>query len=312
MPKDVHPQIQTLLDAMAALNLPAIESLFVPDARAMFEGFADKRRESYPSPEVTSVIDTTTDADSGAIPLRIYRPTQATAPAIVYFHGGGHVIGSLDSYDTVARTLARTCQATVISVDYRMAPEHVFPAAPNDCFAATKWVHENATTLNIAPDKIALCGDSAGGNLATVTALMARDAGLPIVAQILVYPVIDYRGGTPSSERYATGYGGLQASTVTWFMDHYLPDLATRDDWRACPRTAPTHAGLPPTLIITAECDVLHDEGVAYADQLRAAGVTVEHIDYAGMIHGFFNYLGLADDAQNAHQAVADFLREHS
>ncbi len=309
MPQDVHPQIQKLLDTMAALNLPAIESLPVNDARTMFEGFADNRRESYPSPKVAEVINTTTGPDFNEIPVRIYRPTDKTAaPAIIYFHGGGHVIGSLNSYDTVARTLALTCQATVVSVDYRMAPEHVFPAAPNDCFTATKWAVENAGALNIDPTKIALCGDSAGGNLATVTALMARDAEIPIAAQILIYPVIDYRGGTPSFDRYATGYGGLEATTVTWFMDHYLPDPEMRDDWRACPRNADTLAGLPPTLIITAECDVLHDEGVAYGDQLRAAGVSVNHIDYTGMIHGFFNYLGLADDAQSAHQAVADFL----
>ena len=312
MPKDVHPQIQTLLDAMAALNLPALQTLSVQDARAMFESFADKRRESYPSPHVNAVIDTDTGPTHGNIPIRIYRPNSDTAaPAIVYFHGGGHVIGSLNSYDTVARTLANTCNATVISVEYRMAPEHVFPAAPNDCFTATQWVTQNAEILKIDPTKVAVCGDSAGGNLATVVALLARDASLSIAAQILIYPVIDYRGGTASFERYATGYGGLEAETVTWFMDHYLPEPATRDDWRACPRNA-NLSGLPPTLLITAECDVLHEEGSTYGEQLQAAGVLVEHVNYKGMIHGFFNYLGLTDDAQNAHQAVADFLKRHT
>jgi acetyl esterase len=297
---------------MAALNLPAIQTLSVDDARAMFEGFADSRRESYPSPPVDQVTDTTTGPDFGDIPVRIYRPnTDPAATAIVYFHGGGHVIGSLNSYDTVARTLTNTCNATVISVDYRMAPEHIFPAAPNGCFAATQWVVQNAETLQIDPTKIVVCGDSAGGNLATVVALMARDADLPIAAQILIYPVVDYRGGTPSFERYATGYGGLEAETVTWFMDHYLPDPKTRDDWRASPIQAASLENLPPALIITAECDVLHDEGAAYADALSAAGNTVTYKDYTGMIHGFFNYLGLADDAQDAHQTVADFLKRH-
>ena len=312
MPKDVHPQIQTLLDTMAALNLPAIQTLSVDQARNMFEGFADKRRESYPSPHVHEVNDTKTGSSHGKIPVRIYRPTSnRAAPAIVYFHGGGHVIGSLNSYDTVARTLAKTCQVTVVSVDYRMAPEHIFPAAPNDCFTATRWVVENAKTLCIDPTKIIVCGDSAGGNLATVVALMARDVGLAIAAQILVYPVIDYRGGTISFERYAKGYGGLESETVRWFMEHYLPEPKMRDDWRACPRVA-NLAGLPPTLILTAECDVLCDEGAAYGKQLSAAGVAVEHINYKGMIHGFFNYLGLASDAENAHKAVAAFLNLHT
>ncbi len=312
MPDDVHPQIQTLLDTMAALNLPAIQSLSVQDARAMFEGFANSRRESYPPPHVAEVINTTTGADFGDIPVRVYRPNlDATAPAVVYFHGGGHVIGSLDSYDTVTRYMANATGHTVISVDYRMAPEHIFPAAPMDCFTATQWVAQNAKALQIDATKISVCGDSAGGNLATVVALMARDANLPIAAQILIYPVVDYRGGTPSYDRYATGYGGLESETVTWFMDHYIPDPAKRDDWRASPIQAVSLSGLPPTLIITAECDVLHDEGATYAAALRDAGNTVTYQDYAGMIHGFFNYLGLADDTEKAHQAVADFLTHH-
>ncbi len=166
-----------------------------------------------------------------------------------------------------------------------------------------------AASLNIHPTKISVCGDSAGGNLAAVTAIMARDANIPLAAQILVYPVIDYRGGTPSFTKYATGYGGLECDTVTWFKDLYLPDPDTYDDWRACPRNAPSLENLPPALLITAECDVLHDEGVAFAAQLRAANVPTQHVNYPGMIHGFFNYLGLADDADAAHQTVADFLK---
>ena len=312
MPRDVHPQIQILLDAMAELNLPAIQNLSVGQARVMFEYFSSNHRESYPSPQVSEVIETDTGKSHAKIPLRIYRSThEAAAPAIVFFHGGGHVIGSLYSYDTVARNLAIICQSTVISVDYRLAPEHIFPTAPNDCFAATSWVTENAESLRIDPTKIAVCGDSAGGNLATVVALIARDAGLRIGAQILVYPVIDYRGGTASFERYATGYGRLESKTVTWFMEHYLPEPTMRDDWRACPSMRDL-SGLPPTLILTAECDILCDEGTAYAEQLRAAGVAVKHINYKGMIHGFFNYLGLADDAHNAHQAVSDFLKQQN
>mgnify|MGYP001303050128 FL=1 len=192
-----------------------------------------------------------------------------------------------------------------------MAPEHIFPTAPNDCFAATSWITENAESLCIDPTKIAVRGDSAGGSLATVVDLIARDAGLRIGAQISVYPVIDYRGDTESFERYAKGYGRLESKTVSWFMEHYLPETKMRDDWRACPSTRDL-SGLPPTLILIAECDILFDEGTAYAEQLRAAGVAVKKINYKGMIHGFFNYLGLADDAQNAHQAVSDCLKHQN
>ncbi|MEH6522071.1 alpha/beta hydrolase [Sulfitobacter sp.] len=309
MPDDVHPQIQAVLDTMAALNLPKIQDGSVAAARALTEGMAAAGRERLPPPPVTQVTNTTTGPGFGHVPVRIYRPNPvALSPVLVFFHGGGFVIGSLESYDTVARSLALKCNATVVSVDYRMAPEHVFPAAGQDCFDAVRWVLANAETLNIDPSKLAVCGDSAGGNLAAVIALMARDADLPIAAQVLVYPTVDVRCETASFARYAKGYGALEADTVAWFMDHYLPDPKTRDDWRASPKNAESHADLPPALIITAECDVLRDDGVAYAELLTAAGTSTEYVEYAGMIHAFFNYLGLADDAEAAHDRVAVFL----
>ncbi len=310
MPEDVHPQIQTVLDTMAALNLPKFQAGSPSDARALMEGMADARRESLPPPHVAEVTNTTTGPGFGHVPVRVYRPDlDADSPVILFFHGGGFVIGSLESYDTVARSLALKCNATVVSVDYRMAPEHVFPAASQDCFDAVRWVSANANSLKVDSKKLVVCGDSAGGNLAAVAALMARDAGLPIAAQVLIYPTIDARFDTASYARYATGYGALEAKTVEWFMDHYLPDTAMRDDWRASPKYAPSHADLPPALIITAECDVLRDDGVAYAALLTAANVAAEYVEYAGMIHGFFNYLGLADDAEAAHDRVAAFLK---
>ena len=310
MPEDVHPQIQTVLDTMAALNLPKLEAGSPYDARALMEGMAEARRESLPPPHVAEMRNTTTGPGFGHVPVRIYRPNpDAISPAIIFFHGGGFVIGSLESYDAVARSLALKCNATVVSVDYRMAPEHVFPAAGQDCFDAVRWMCANANSLKIDPAKLVVCGDSAGGNLAAVAALMARDAGVPIAAQVLIYPTIDTRFDTASYERYATGYGALEATTVEWFMDHYLPDKAMREDWRASPKNAPSHADLPPALIITAECDVLRDDGVAYTELLTAANVATEYVEYAGMIHGFFNYLGLADDAEAAHDRVAAFLK---
>ena len=311
MPEDVHPQIQVILDTLAEAGIPKLQDLSTRDARALVESLSVARRESYPPPEVSEVHDLTTGPDFGSVPVRLYRTSShPKAPVIVFFHGGGHVVGSPDSYDTTARFLARSCACTLVSVDYRMGPDHPFPAAVEDCYNATRWVHDTAGALQVDPDQLVVCGDSAGGNLAAVIALMARDSGTcPVAAQVLIYPVIDYRGQTPSYDRYGTGYGVLETETVDWFRAGYLPDPARHDDWRACPRNAASHTGLPPALVITAVCDVLHDEGVAYAAQMAAAGVPVSHHDFPGMTHGFFSYLGLVDDAERAHAMVAGFVR---
>lgn len=311
MPDDVHPQIQALLDRAAQLGLKNLQCLDLASGRAQAERMANARRESYPAPEVLEIQNTTTGPGYGHVPVRIYRTTDdLKAPVVVFFHGGGHVVCSIDTHDTVARHLARTAKCTVVSVDYRMGPEHPFPAAVNDSYDATRWVYDNAEALRVDARQLAVCGDSAGANLATVVALTARDTGaVALAAQVLVYPVIDYRGGTASSVRYGKGYGSLEAETMQWFMERYLPDPDSHDDWRACPRNAALDKTLPPALVLTAECDVLHDEGVAYAHQLRDAGVRVQHMDFAGMIHGFFGFLGLADDATRAHEAVGAFLQ---
>lgn len=311
MPDDVHPQIQALLDKTEELGIPKIQSLSTQAARDLIEQLNTARLEDYPAPPVAEVEDTVTGAALGNVPLRIYRIAgDPQAPVIVFFHGGGHVFGNIRTYDTAARFLALRTGCTLVSVEYRLGPESPFPAAVTDSFAALRWVSENAERLRADPNRLALCGDSAGGNLAAVTALMARDAGIAVSAQALIYPVIDYRGGTPSFERYGQGYGILEAETVAWFRDRYLPDPAMFEDWHANPSLATSHAGLPPALMITAECDVLHDEGVGYAQQLRAADVPVEHVNFPGMIHGFFSYLGLVDDAARAHETVARFLNE--
>lgn len=311
MHDDIHRQVQAVLIKAAELKLPMLQDLSTEDARAFVEQMSETRRETYPAPEVHEVENTTTGPGFGHVPVRIYRAqADRPMPAIVFYHGGGHVICSLDSHDTICRFLARTCGCTLVSVDYRMGPEHPFPAAVEDCFDATRWVAEQSEILGIDQDRIAVCGDSAGGNLAAVVALMASESGsFSISAQVLIYPVIDYRGGTQSFSRYGKGYGVLEADTIAWFMERYLPNSVLRDDWRACPRNASSHGELPPALILTAECDVLYDEGVEYAEQLTAAGVSVEHVNFRGMTHGFFGYLGLVDDAEKAHETIAKYLQ---
>ncbi|MBJ6372851.1 alpha/beta hydrolase [Sedimentitalea arenosa] len=310
MPEDVHPQIQGLLHRMAELGLPKVQDLDTRAARELLEGLSAVRRKDYPPPEVLSVEMRSTGAGYNHVPLRIYRVSDSDgAPVILFYHGGGHVIGSLDSHDAAARFLAWACGATVVSVDYRMAPEHPFPAAVEDAYEAARYIADHAEALGVDATRLALCGDSAGGNLAAVVALMARDReAFAVTAQALVYPVVDCVDRTASYDRYGEGYGVLEADTVSWFMDRYLPDPAMRRDWHASPIRAEL-SGLPPTFVLTAECDVLHDEGVAFAAKLKLAGVEAEHREYPGMIHGFFTYLGQVDAAQQMHQDIAAFLK---
>lgn len=311
MPDDVHPQVQALLDRARELGLQSLQHLDLATARAQVEGLAAARKAAYPPPEVLEVENTTTGPGYGHVPVRIYRVSDAgDAPVVVYYHGGGHVVCSLETHDTLARFLALRAGCTLVSVDYRMGPEHPFPAAVEDSYDATRWVADHAEALRIDPARLTVCGDSAGANLAAVVALMARDSGdFAIAAQSLIYPVIDYRGGTASYDRYGAGYGSLETETVRWFMDRYLPDPGQRDDWRACPANARLDDRLPPALLLTAECDVLHDDGATYAQQLRAAGVAVEYHQFKGMTHGFFGFLGLVDAAEQAHDTVAAFLK---
>ncbi|MEM9059188.1 MAG: alpha/beta hydrolase [Pseudomonadota bacterium] len=310
MPDDLTPQMNAFLDRVAEAGVPKLEDLTPRQARDLIEALSAARLRDYPAPDVASAEAMSTGPGFGHVPVRIYKSGAAGAmPVIVYYHGGGHVIGSLETYDTLCRYLANAARCAVVSVDYRMGPEHRFPAAPEDAYDTLRWVAEKANALGLDASRIAVSGDSAGGNLAAVVALMVREAGGPEVsAQALIYPVVDYRGGTASYDRYGTGYGILETTTVDWFREHYFANAGDMDDWRAAPHLAGSHAGLPPALVITAECDVLKDEGVAYAKQLADAGVAVEHVDYAGVVHGFFGYLGLVDEAEQAHRKVADYL----
>jgi len=301
---ELHPQIQRVLQVMAEANLRPIEAMTPAEAREQMEATAQARK-AEPLP-VDRVRERSVAGPAGDIRLRLYWPNRAAPlPAIVYYHGGGHVIGSLDTHDLVARNLCAGAEAVVASVDYRMGPEHRFPAAVEDSFAALKWVHANAKELGADPDRLGVHGDSAGANLAAVVALMARDAGSPrLRLQSLVYPVADYRLVGDSYDKYTQGYGLLTRESMVWFRNHYLHSPKDAEDWRASPINAPSLGDVAPAIVITAECDVLHDDGERYAGALRRAGVPVEYKEYPGMIHGFFGMMPAVDDAMNAQRAV--------
>ena len=309
----VHPQIQQVIDALAASEFGPVHELTPAEARAQYERMV-KARAIEPAP-VGAVADRAIPGPAGDLPVRIYRPDPGpgSLPALVYFHGGGHVIGNLDTHDATARNLCNGAGCVVVSVDYRLAPEHKFPAAAEDAFAAVRWCAAHGAEIGVDPRRIAVGGDSAGGNLAAVAALMARDAGGPAIRlQVLVYPVADYACDTDSYRTYAEGYGMLEAQSMRWFRDHYLRGEADRIDWRAAPLRAGDLSGVAPALVLTAQCDVLHDEGEAYARRLRAAGVEVEHRDCEGMIHGFFTMAPAIDGAVRAQALVCDALKRMS
>jgi acetyl esterase len=307
----IHPQIVALIDRAAEAGVKPAYELTPEEARAQLEEMSRVRDKDRT--EVRMVVDVVIDGPGGDLTLRVYWPDtdgSELQPAIVFFHGGGHVLGSTNTHDLVARNLCADSGSLVVSVNYRLAPEHKFPAAPEDCFAATRWVAENTRQLGVDPGKIAVAGDSAGGNLAAVVAMMAREAGGPDIAfQLLVYPVADYACDTPSYTEWAEGAGILTAKGMEWFRDHYLRGVEDRTDWRAAPLHAGDFSNLPPALVITAECDVLHDEGVALAEALAAGGTTVEHRDYPGMMHGFYSFAPVIDDGRAAQRFAAERLR---
>ena len=300
----LHPQIVQVIEAMARAELRPIEAMTPVEARAQMELTA-RARKAEPLP-VAKVEERMIPGPAGEIRLRLYWPNAAGAvPAIVYYHGGGHVIGSLDTHDLIARNLCAGAEALVVSVDYRMGPEHKFPAAVDDSFAALQWVQANAASLGADPGRLGVHGDSAGANLAAVVALMARDAGGPkLRLQSLVYPVGDYTLSGASYGKYAQGYGLLTRESMVWFSRHYLRSPNDAEDWRASPIKATSLAGVAPAIVVVAECDVLHDDGESYAGALRRAGVPVEYREYPGMIHGFLGMVPVVDDAMNAQRQI--------
>ena len=298
----LDPESQGLLEAMAAANRPAWHTLSPQAAREQY--LALRPTAQGPRPDGVTVTDRTIDGSAGKIPLRLYRPERAASdarlPALVYAHGGGWVFGNLDSHDVLCAQLALDAGIVVVSVDYRLAPEARFPGAFDDVAAALKWVSSQGATVGIAADRLAIGGDSAGGNLAAAVSIWARDNGGPkLRMQLLAYPVTDAAARTDSYKLFHQGYG-LDAPAMEWFFDHYTPDKATRADWRVSPLRAPSLGGLPPALVITAGYDPLVDEGKAYAERLRTAGVEVAYHEYPDMVHGFLLMGGVLETANAA------------
>lgn len=307
----INPQARQVLDLMAASGVP-LEQLAPPDARAAsHQGFLMMQG---PKPDVASVADLKADGPAGAIPLRVYRPAgsdaNAALPVCMYFHGGGFVIGDIEMYDNLCRIISNAAGCVVVSVDYRLAPETRFPGAVEDCWAATNWVHDNAARLKIDPQRMAVGGDSAGGNLAAVVALMARDAGAPSLRyQLLIYPVTQL-AETESLKRNAEGYF-LTADLMRYFVGNYIGDnAAAASDWRLAPMLARSHSALPPASILVCGFDPLHDDGVAYADRLRAAGVAVKFTSLPDQIHGFVSMDGAIPAATPALTALGREMAE--
>lgn len=295
----VHPQVAAILERAARSPLPPYHTVPAFVARRIYR---DTRAALAPKPP--EVAEAKLIVADGPVVLRAYRPAGAAnaekLPALVYFHGGGWTIGDLDTHDALCRQLANGARCAVLSVDYRLAPEAAFPAAVDDCVGATKFVSEKASSLNIDPARIAVGGDSAGGNLATVVAIQARDAGGPALAfQLLIYPATDQRGGFESIARNGQGYL-LTREAMDFFRDCYLPRKQDWLDWRASPLLAKDLSRLPPALVITAGFDPLLDEGRAYAERMRSEGVQVEYRQYDDMVHGFALFGGVVDAANAA------------
>ncbi|MDX2166776.1 MAG: alpha/beta hydrolase [Deltaproteobacteria bacterium] len=307
MPLD--PQAQALLDQLESMGGKSLSEMGVSEARQMMEMMSQMRGAPV---EVASAVDRTIPGPQADIPVRVYTP-QGTAPfpLLVYFHGGGWVLGSLETHDGICRALASGAGCVVVSVDYRLAPEHRYPAAADDCYAATQWAAARAAELGADARRVAIGGDSAGGNLTAVVAQMARDRGGPALAfQLLIYPVTDATNLETASYRdNATGYL-LTTADMHWFWDHYLGDGRPRAaEPYASPLKATSLAGLPPALVLTAEFDPLRDEGEAYARALEEAGVPARLTRYQGMIHGFFGMGALLDQANAAVKEACGNLR---
>ena len=297
-----------LLERIQRANRPGFETMSPPEARIAYTAAAEVLEP--PRAPLARVEETTLPgADGATLPARLYAPSHDVLPVLLYLHGGGFTIGNLETHDSLCRQLAKRSGAAVIALDYRLAPEHRFPTAVDDCWAALQALAQpqTATRLRLDTMRLAVGGDSAGGTLAAVCALMARDAGLKLALQVLITPGTIAHADTPSHARFAHGFL-LEKPAVDWFFDNYIA-VADRSDWRFAPALAPEHEGVAPACLVIAECDALVDEGVAYGDILRAAGVAVDLEIWRGMTHDFIKMGRMLPEAAQAQQAIADALR---
>ncbi len=291
----VHPQVQAILDQFEAQGLPPFDEMGVTQARVVALGFRDLQGEPENVGEIRDIL---VPGPAGRLPVRVYHPSPGRpAPLVIYFHGGGWVIGDIEAVDKPCRALANASGCVVASVNYRLSPETKFPGPVEDCFAATRWLAEHAGEFGADGRRLAVSGDSAGGNLAAAVSLMARDRGGPAIAyQALIYPVTAPARGTEfaSYRDNAEGYL-LTRGNMEWFWDHYLASPEDENNPYASPLRASDLSRLPPAMVVTAEFDPLRDEGLAYAQRLRDAGVQVKASHYEGMTHAFFWMAGVVD-----------------
>ncbi len=313
MPVTLDPDAAFVFKAFQDAGRPAYETLSPEEAR---EYYRQARLVTNPEPpELKSVEPLAIPAPHGSIPSRVYTPKKlrrsgGLAPCLVFFHGGGWVIGDLDTHDVACRKLADEGELLVISVDYRRAPEHKFPSAVDDAIAATSWIAAHANELGIDAARLSVGGDSAGGNLAAVVAISSRDGNGPAIAgQVLIYPATDFAMTHPSHSEPETSIL-LTHSVIRWFRDHYLNGTVDVHDWRASPARAKTLIGLPPAYVLTAGADPLRDEGEDYARRLKQAGVTVTYRTFPGQFHGFFTMGKLLQQANVAAGEIGVWLRQ--
>ena len=305
----LDPQARALIERFAAAGAPPLYTLTAPEAR---RAYRESRAALAAAPvHVDEIRELSVPGPAAALRGRLYRPRAAenALPGMVYFHGGGFIYGDIDTHDVVCRGIAQCAHCAVVSVDYRLAPEHRFPAAVEDAFAATAWVAANAAALGIDPARLVVAGDSAGGNLAAVVAITARERSAPALAmQVLVYPTTDFAAETDSISRFAAGYL-LTRESIRWVKRTYLRDEHDALDWRASPFRADDFSRLPAAYIITAGFDPLRDEGRAYAERLAQAGVAVTHECFEGQVHGFLVMGGAIAAAGHAIQRIGQTLR---
>ncbi len=303
----LDPQARALIDLMALRQVPPVDTLSPVEARRAY-----LERRFYTQPAPPPVGEVRALQTPAGVPLRLYRPLQAGVhPVLVYFHGGGWTIGDLDSHDVLCRQLCLAAEVAVVAVDYRLGPEHRFPAAVDDCLEATRWLQAEAGALGLDVTRLAIGGDSAGGNLAAVVAIALRDAGAPApVFQLLIYPATDMRAVAPSHVSNGQGYM-LTAESIAYYRGHYIADEAQWSDWRASPLLTPDLSGLPKALVLTAGYDPLRDEGRQYADALSAAGNRVQYVCFERQVHGFITMGAVFDEARSAVALCAAVLKEH-